>query len=61
MILDFLGKELHINDRVIFCKKNELYKGMISHFTKYNVAVMFIDYDGALKCTYICHDKIIKI
>lgn len=61
MIFDFLGKELKQGDSVTFCKSNELYKGTISHFTKYMTAIMFVDYDGAIKCVYIHSNKIIKL
>ena len=61
MIFDFLGKELNLGNSVIFCKSNKLYKGTISHFTKSMTAIMFVDYDGAIKCVYKHSDKIIKL
>ena len=60
-VKDFLNKMLNIGDSVIFISNNEFYKGTVSHFTKYKVAVMFGDYDGAIKCAYKDHNKLIKI
>lgn len=60
---DFFAKKLNIGDNVVFCKNNVLYKATVSHFTKWTVAVMYIDYEGVERCSYIpfSHEKIIKI
>lgn len=60
-MFDFLGKELKLGDSVIFCKSNELYKGTISHFTKFMTAIMFVDYDGTIKCVYKHSNKIVNL